>query len=636
MADNTVNTEAPKPPGSLLGNLGKQIKNAIKEPLKPYMVGGGLGPIVRFKAPKPEEGMKKTDEELLSEAKTLQQRLGKRYNVKPYLVGSMATGLSVPGSSDFDFGVNVLSRDKFDKLVKRLHATMTPSKYNKPGMDKYIFTTEVNGVPVDLAVTFGKKGIEHRKATQDIPKKLSEEAKQKIVANKQRLKESFFLPEYRYKLYKKKLDQKLGYTGTRREPLDKAAAANLEREIKRKDVYGHRTSDIEPIIQHGLLSAAEAGKRGLLKSYESTPGTRERTTEIPTNLRSDVFFTKGLLPTEGTYGKYGIMFRKRKVEPATNLSMIPEEYVAPRKIKSKLTFIVPDEELDTWRSKYPKVPFVSESNVPEGKRLDSRSITALFKKIISIPRPSRTEEVKLPVEKTATLHPFLAYLLGGTLGGANILKGTAYGFGLYNAADSLRKDEAAGRPKDYGEAFEKAIEGGIGGTLGAAAGTLAGLATVPILKGKGMPVGVAMIAAPYLGGKVGGALGMRMLSSGKEGPILIPDKSRFDMIAPKQRLAYVKGKGVVKLSQAEESRWKKYLPYAAGVGIAGLGLAGGFGATRLLKKALQRDELTKPELAAILGGTLPVALGTGHYAGKTARKWLDERKNRQQQMAPVQ
>ena len=148
-------------------------------------------------------------------------------------------------------------------------------------------------------------------------------------------------------------------------------------------------------MEHGLLSATEAFKKGLLKDTEIL-GTRERikiedAKGQQTKLKNEIYFTPGLMPAHETYGKYGVMFRKRTMEDSKYLNTIPGEKLA-KKIKSKLTFVVPDKEYSKWSKKHPDKKIIRESEVPESKRLPARSYFDLVKRVITIPKLKQETE----------------------------------------------------------------------------------------------------------------------------------------------------------------------------------------------------------------------------------------------------
>ncbi len=352
-------------------------------------------------------------EEALQKAEELRSTLQRRLNVTPFLSGSMATGLNLPGKYDYDYGVRVTSLPKFQRLVEKLERSedVTPSKYDRPNTDYRVFSGNLGGQPIDLALMYGHKGLQAREGVARAAKyvqEMPEEERNKILETKARLKQLSALPvvgglahDYLEKPWKRSVDQTIGLVRMKREALpslEKASSDNLRR-LERPNVFGHRTDNLTPIIESGrLLSAAEAGRRGLVKTVESgLPFLRGRKefTE-PAELRSEVFITKGLLPADATYGRYGVLFEKNKVEKSPYLNLIPEEHVTDRVSGKSMTFVVPDEEHADWSAKFPDRKIIAESQVPESRRLPSRSVGALLGRIASGPALRQKRELVDP------------------------------------------------------------------------------------------------------------------------------------------------------------------------------------------------------------------------------------------------
>lgn len=339
------------------------------------------------------------NEEALVKADKIKDELKRRFNVTPFLSGSLYLGTNIPGKHDFDFNVHVESKAKFDKLKDKFDTKFTPSTYNKPGTDHNVFHTNVYGEDVDIALTYGTKGKAYQDSLRAAEKDMTDVKRREIIKQKTKLKDAWFFKERRTKEYKRRLDEELGIKRIQRSTLKVAEHYN------RKDIYGHRTNNLEGIIQHGLLSAHEAHKKGLLKSFEAGNDTfdaifkgREKETEAPTQLKSNIYLTPGLMPSSAAYGPYGVLTRKRQVEASKYLNTIPGEVTTP-KVKGKLTFVVPDEELKTWQKKYKDHTFLAESQIPENKRLPEKDYSEILKRLMAIPKfRHETKEVEKVAE----------------------------------------------------------------------------------------------------------------------------------------------------------------------------------------------------------------------------------------------
>lgn len=356
-------------------------------------------------------------EEALAKAEELRTAIKKRLNVTPYLSGSMATGLNLPGKYDFDYGVRVTSLPKFQKLVSRLDRApdVNPSPYNKPGTDYHVFSGNIGGQDIDIALMYGDKGKMTREGLQRAKQKvetMSPEEREKILKTKGRLKTLSGLPvlggvahKHLEKPWKRKLDTELGMVRLTKDPLPEIAKEGRalesweEKRLNRANVFGHRTGNLEPLISSGeILSAAEAAKRGLIKTVETAnPFSRERSELLgPARVRAEVFVTKGLLPASATYGQYGVLFEKKKADKSHYLNLVPEEHTTDRIKGRSMTFVVPDTELKSWEERFPDRKIIGESMVPAQKRLPERSIGALARRFTSIPRLFQKTELVSP------------------------------------------------------------------------------------------------------------------------------------------------------------------------------------------------------------------------------------------------
>lgn len=318
----------------------------------------------------------------LQKAEEIKKELQKKYNITPFLTGSLRLGTNLPGKYDYDFNIHLKSKDKFDLLTNKFRKIMDESKYNVDGTDRQIFTTTIKGEEVDLALTYGEKGKKYQDSVRAAEKSLTPEKRQEIIKEKERLQNAWFFKEKRYKNYKEKIDKELGILRFGRDPIKQAEHYN------RNDIYGHRTSNLDSIIEHGLLSAFDAHKKGLLKSTESGNSVlstifnnRERS-ETPKELKTSIYATKGLMPVDSSYGPYGVLFRSRSMEPSKHLNFIPEEHLT-KQVKGNLTFVVPDSEFEDWTKKHPEKKFLRESEIPENKKLESASYAAPIKRLLS-------------------------------------------------------------------------------------------------------------------------------------------------------------------------------------------------------------------------------------------------------------
>lgn len=137
----------------------------------------------------------------------------KKFGINAQLVGSEALGINVPGSSDIDVFVPYKRKAYFDKALERMKERYPSLKLNavsKKREDKKTFTGSVDKVPMDVVIAYGPRAEKFREAFNRAKDKLTEKQKADIVKRKAELKNSWFFPETRYKMYKKQIAADLG------------------------------------------------------------------------------------------------------------------------------------------------------------------------------------------------------------------------------------------------------------------------------------------------------------------------------------------------------------------------------------------------------------------------------------------
>lgn len=341
---------------------------------------------------------------IIAKSRIIEKDLRKKYKLKPFLYGSLATETNIPGTSDYDYGMVTSSRERFEALKRRMSQDMRGSIRNKPNQNMYTYHSEVKGEPVDLTLFYGPEGDMVRWTTQEARERMSAERKREIIKKKQDIKSSFFFPKTRYYRYKDQLREEMGVFAPKRRTLTKAAKLDPKWQLTRSDVYGHRTSNLDSVIKsNALLSAAEAGRRGLLKDYEADRWARDRSAPAAgKELRSEVFLTRKLLPPSATYGKYGVLVRSGRAKPSAYLNMVPGEHVVDSQVRGRLTYVVPDDEYRKWKNKYRDARFIRESEVPAEKiTSDASSLLEVPMRILRGAKLSHKTEKVVPKTKVA-------------------------------------------------------------------------------------------------------------------------------------------------------------------------------------------------------------------------------------------
>lgn len=129
-----------------------------------------------------------------------------------FIGGSEGLGLSIDNSDVDIFAPYARQRD-YDKAlerVKALYPTLQERSSTINNPNKSTLTGVVNGTEIDVVLGVGSKAINFRDAYQSAKQSLTDDQRELIKARKKELKESWILPELRYKLYKNNLATQLG------------------------------------------------------------------------------------------------------------------------------------------------------------------------------------------------------------------------------------------------------------------------------------------------------------------------------------------------------------------------------------------------------------------------------------------
>lgn len=132
------------------------------------------------------------------------------------IVGSEGIGINLAGSSDRDILIPYKTRKGYERLVNRLTSSdfgLKESPYNNRKRDGYkVYSYKDGNVDVDVAVVHQGKAIDLANHVRKLRTELSDEDKKRIIAEKERLSNAWILKDYRYKKYKRSIDEKLGLT----------------------------------------------------------------------------------------------------------------------------------------------------------------------------------------------------------------------------------------------------------------------------------------------------------------------------------------------------------------------------------------------------------------------------------------
>lgn len=132
------------------------------------------------------------------------------------IVGSEGIGINVAGASDRDILVPYKTREGYNRLVNKLQDNgfgLQESSYNNMKRDGYkVYSYKDDTRDVDVALVQGGKSIDLANHVRHLRNTLSDERKQEIISEKERLQNAWFFRDTRYKKYKRSVDKQLGLT----------------------------------------------------------------------------------------------------------------------------------------------------------------------------------------------------------------------------------------------------------------------------------------------------------------------------------------------------------------------------------------------------------------------------------------
>lgn len=146
----------------------------------------------------------------MDRARELEQFLRDKYSGDVFLTGSLVTGLSVPGSVDFDFVLPAESPQRFHELKDALQRDFKPTPLNRETSDFAVFQGAALNEKIDIALLPVHKAQMIRERQVIAQKSLSEEEKRRIISRKKHLRNLPILSRRIYNWYKRRLWKRLG------------------------------------------------------------------------------------------------------------------------------------------------------------------------------------------------------------------------------------------------------------------------------------------------------------------------------------------------------------------------------------------------------------------------------------------
>jgi len=158
----------------------------------------------------------KIENYILEKALEIERYLNEKYGADVFLTGSLVTGLSIPGSIDYDFVISALTPRQFFEVREKLASDLRPMPLNRETSDFAVFQGRVLGEKVDVALLPVHKAEAIRRQQEGVRSGLTPQEIRRIVKRKKMLRNLPFLSRRIYNCYKRRLWKKLGMPRYRR------------------------------------------------------------------------------------------------------------------------------------------------------------------------------------------------------------------------------------------------------------------------------------------------------------------------------------------------------------------------------------------------------------------------------------
>lgn len=147
---------------------------------------------------------------IMDRAHELIEYLRDKYGADVFLAGSLVTGLSIPGSIDFDFVLPAENPQRFHELKDALERDLDPKPLNRETSDFAVFQGTALNEKIDIALLPIHKAQAIREQQDVVQNSLSEKEKQRIISRKKLLRNLPILSRRIYNWYKRRLWKRLG------------------------------------------------------------------------------------------------------------------------------------------------------------------------------------------------------------------------------------------------------------------------------------------------------------------------------------------------------------------------------------------------------------------------------------------
>lgn len=152
----------------------------------------------------------KTESSVLDKAREIELYLNKKYGADVFLTGSLVTGLSIPGSIDYDFVISAETPRQFFELREKLSRDLRPMPLNRETSDFAVFQGSALGGKIDVGLLPVHKAQTILSKQEHVRSKLTPRQRRRIVRQKKILRNFPIFSRRIYNWYKRRLWKKLG------------------------------------------------------------------------------------------------------------------------------------------------------------------------------------------------------------------------------------------------------------------------------------------------------------------------------------------------------------------------------------------------------------------------------------------
>lgn len=162
----------------------------------------------------------KVESSIFEKARELEMHLGAKYGAEVFLTGSLATGLFIPGSTDYDFVISATTPRRFFELKEKLDRDLRPMPLNRETSDFAVFQGSALGEKIDVALMPVHKAEAIRMQQEAVRSRLTLQERRRIVRRKKMLRNLPVFSRRIYNWYKRRLWKKLAMPRYQRVNMD--------------------------------------------------------------------------------------------------------------------------------------------------------------------------------------------------------------------------------------------------------------------------------------------------------------------------------------------------------------------------------------------------------------------------------